>query len=344
MEHGVDLTSLYHGFLREVLHLKTGENLLVYADTNRDKTIADDLLSCAQMMGIETEFFQLNTFANLQEASEGLFKKIGAGSYDAVCELSEQYYYPTRAWAGAVEKGCRIYALGPMDRGGFVRCFGAVNHEKLAVFGTAIQEALSIARDIRIESNSGTKLHLRMNTSWLAKQMLALLNLKTRCSWVGQPTGRLRREGGATFLPGQVSFLGIPKSIEGRAVIDGYMWPPKELGHLQDPIVLTIKQGRVVTISGCETKAKLLSHWLRGKKRRIEHFCVGFHPGARVAGNLIEAERAFGHIAIGLGQFPFHTDAIMTRPKLVADGSVLIDDQSFKDRQLPSLAELMTAH
>jgi leucyl aminopeptidase (aminopeptidase T) len=148
----------------------------------------------------------------------------------------------------------------------------------------------------------------------------------------------LKERASATFMGGQVAFLGVPGTIEGTAVIDGYLSPPEEIGPLENPIVLKMSKGRVVNIDGCPSKSLILSKWLDGKEKGIEHFCIGFNPGARLSGNIVEAERAFGHIVIGLGKYPFHTDGIIKNPQLILDNKVILKNNTFihDDLFLPS--------
>lgn len=324
-------------FLHDVLLLGKGDSLLIYIDSAPEEVVAGDIQAYAKSIGIEAEIFQLQGFSGLTEMIDALCKKISAGNYDAVCELSDRYFYPTRVWGQAVQKGCRVYALGPMDRSAFVRCIGEVNHEKLAEFGMTLYRLVTKARRVQLESTSGTRISLRMNTSSLTGRILSRMKL-TAMSQVWQPTGTLSQGGSATFLGGQLSFLGIPDTIEGTAVVDGYMWPPDEVGHLEEPIILEIEQGHVVRISGSPVKSRILNEWLEGKEKAIEHFCIGFNPGAWISSNLAEAERAYGHITIGLGKYPFHTDGVIKNPKLIINGSVLMENNSFVDEELSALA------
>ena len=336
-EHA-DIENACLSFLRDVMLLEKGERLLIYIDRAPGDQVAGDIQACAQASGIETDIFELRDFSSLKDMVDALSGKISAGNYDAVCELSYRYFYPTRVWGQALQRGCRIYALGPMDRSAFVRCIGEVNHAKLEKFGMALYRLVSKARHVQLETASGTRISCRMNTSSLTGRILAKLKL-TDLSQVWLPTGILSRDGGATFLGGQLSFLGIPDTIEGTAVIDGFMWPPDEVGHLEEPIVLEIERGMVVKIAGDPVKSRILEKWLEGRERAIEHFCIGFNPGARISSNLAEAERAYGHINIGLGKYPYHTDGVIRNPKLTINGSVLMENNAFPQDELCGLAK-----
>lgn len=140
-------------------------------------------------------------------------------------------------------------------------------------------------------------------------------------------------------MAGQVAFQGIPATIEGKVVIDGYLWPPDEIGLIVDPIVLRIRKGYVTNIEGCPSKALILSNWLEGKEKRVMHFCIGFHPGAQLSGKLVEAERTFGNIVIGIGKYPFHTDGIIKNPTLKLNDAVILQNGTFVHDKLSVLEQ-----
>lgn len=138
-------------------------------------------------------------------------------------------------------------------------------------------------------------------------------------------------------MGGQLAFQGIPETIEGTAVIDGYLWPPKEIGHVDVPIVLNIKKGSVIEINGCPSKSKVLNRWFEGKTKEIQHFCIGFNPGAKLSGKIIEAERVSGYISVGIGRYPFHTDGIIKNPSILLNDEIMEQDGSFVHGQLSIL-------
>jgi len=320
--------------LKELLYLQKGERLLLYTDNRAAGGLAEEIRRFAAGLGIEAHTFPLDESARPSDMIPALSDHIEHGRYAAVIELSEQSFYPTRVWSQASKSGSRVYSLGPMDAGSFVRCLGTVHHARLHEFGRGLYGLLMRARRVRVGSDSGTDIVFRMNNASISAKVLSKLRRMER-STVWQPSGILMPGVDATFLGGQVAFLGVPHTIEGRAVIDGYMWPPREVGHLDDPITLDIHHGEVATIAGCPSKSAILRQWLNGKEKKIEHFCIGYHPGARLSDNLCEAERALGHLDIGIGKYPFHTDGIIKNPKVILDDVVLMENHRFVHPALP---------
>jgi leucyl aminopeptidase (aminopeptidase T) len=182
-----------------------------------------------------------------------------------------------------------------------------------------------------------------MNISLVDRVISKLTGRKRPYAYVTRPSGKLSSDVPATFLGGQIAFNGIPETIEGTAVIDAYIWPPREMGHIDKPISLKIEKGRVTKVSGNSSKVKIFSGWLHEKKNAIQHFCIGFHPGARLTGSLVEVERVFGCISIGIGEYPFHTDGVMMNPTLLLNEKIIERDGSFIHKDLAVLESRLKA-
>jgi 2,5-dihydroxypyridine 5,6-dioxygenase len=331
-----DLAKSSAYLLRDILYLKTGQKLLLYTDEASDIVLTEALQNEAKRMGVHTDIVRLQTISELSGMIKALVNKIDNENYDVVCELSERYFYPSMVWKRAVQKGCRIYSLGGMDSASFIRCIGQVDYKRLYKFGLLLYKILNKSGDIKIITEAGTNLTCQLTSQSLIVKILARLKLMQR-SILWRPDGKLKAKSSATFMAGQVAFQGIPGTIEGTVIIDGYLWPPDEIGQIDDPIVLKISKGRVISIEGCPSKSKILSKWLDGKQKGVEHFCIGFHPGARLSGKLLEAERTYGHIVIGIGGYPFHTDGIIKNPTLKLNTTVILQNGSFIHDKLAAL-------
>ena len=135
-------------------------------------------------------------------------------------------------------------------------------------------------------------------------------------------------------MGGQVSFLGIPGTTEGKLVIDSYFWPPEELGPLEEPIEIEISKGRIQKITSNTRESRILEQWLKGQSQHIAHLSIGTHPRATLKKGLLEAERYFGAFVVGFGSLPFHTDGIIKSPKITVDGQVLLENGRFSPKDL----------
>lgn len=323
-------------FLKDILHLKRENKMLIYVDEASDDITTNALMFEANKMGVHVDIIRLQMFSNLTDMVKALVNKIENEDYDAVCELSEQYFYPTIVWKKARQRGCRVYALGAIDSASFIRCIKKTDYTKIYDFGVLLYKILKKSRNVQIYTESGTDITFKMTSTGLIDKILAKSKLMQRAA-VWRPYGVLKPRGSSTFMVGQVAFLGTPATIEGTVVVDGYQWPPDEIGIVDEPIVLRVKKGHVVSVEGSPSKSTILSRWLEGKDKEIKHFCIGFHPGARLEGRIVEAERTFGCIAIGIGTYPFHTDGIIKNPTLTLNDSVILQNGSFIHEQLSVL-------
>jgi len=165
------------------------------------------------------------------------------------------------------------------------------------------------------------------------------LHMRPPRAFVLDPSGALDTKTRATFLGGQLSFRGIPGTIEGTAVIDGFLWPPDEIGQLDEPLVLKFARGRLIDIGGCPIKSRILSGRLDAQPIDVEHFSVGFNPGATFGGRILEAERVFGSMTIGMGEGVLHTDGVMKSPSLIVDQTVIEENGRFVVEPLASLQD-----
>ncbi len=317
-------------FLNDLLQLRDHEDLLIYTDRASDTRVAQALQAQAARPGRRAEVVEVDARQPLDAQAAQLATRIREGRYHAICELSGQYFYLTEAWQAAYSSGARPYSLAGLDAAAFVRCVGRVDHQRMFALGMALRERLLEARELAIRAANGTD--LRMRLGW---GVLERLGAKLR----GGPRAFMTHPSGyrSGFLGGQLAFRGIPHTIEGTAVVDGYLWPPDTLGRLRQPVVLRFKAGTLVDIGGTPGPARLLARWLEGVNAAVEHICLGFNPGARLDGSLVEAERAFGCVTVGFGPGLRHTDAVLREPSVFLDGRVV---QQYGTLIPPALAAL----
>lgn len=100
---------------------------------------------------------------------------------------------------------------------------------------------------------------------------------------------------------------------------------------------MKIEKGNVTGINGHPKKSEILNQWFLGRTRDILHFCIGFNPGAELSGKILEAERVFGCISIGIGEYPFHTDGIIKSPSIVLNKEIIERNGSFIHKELMTL-------
>jgi len=323
--------------LERLLRLRAGENLLLYRDQGSDPSMADAIRLHAERIGARIDCLELDDDLALADLARGIAEKIRSGRFDAVCELSTKYFYRTEVSRAVRDVGARVYWLPGLDRTAFIRCLGTVDHERMFAFGVALRGVLREGKRIRVLTDRGTDLRMQIGLARTSRYVARVIG--RRRPHVSMPTGLLKASKRFSFLGGQLSFQALADTIEGTAAVDGYLWPPAEIGRLDNPILLVIERGRVVRIGGSGSQPKVLLRWFGEEEISIEHFCIGFHPSAGLSGGIMEAERAFGCISIGMGKGIRHTDGVMTRPTIEMEHGRLEDRGSFTYEKLSRLEQ-----
>jgi len=331
---GSDVARAAEVFADDLLRLRSGERVLIYVDQGSDRVVASGIEQAACRAGCLTDIVELDDRMDHRSRASLLASRIKGSRYAVVCELSESYYYQTPVWRTALGSGARIYALGGLSASAFVRCVGRVDHDSMIRFGEALSRILERTDLIEIRSASGTDLTVRRSTG-AGKPTLH----------TSSPSGFFDDRNRSTFLGGQLALHGPPSAVEGTAVIDGHLWPPEEIGPITSPVLLILVAGEVVDIGGSPSTAAILAQWRDGHEMEFQHLCFGFNPGAELSGGIVEAERHFGAVTIGLGRYPFHTDGVIQRPTIHLDGVELEKDGVFVHDELSQLANaLLQSH
>jgi leucyl aminopeptidase (aminopeptidase T) len=149
------------------------------------------------------------------------------------------------------------------------------------------------------------------------------------------------------MLGGQGGLSADPKTVNGTIAFDGAIWPPSEIGAIKVPIKLKVVDGVVKDVSG-GFEADILKNWFAHfndpRAYNVNHISTGFNPGVkRISGDIVEDERVFGcvEIGIGSGEIPCHTDGIILKPSIWADDVMIEDRGIFVEPTLKKLAKEM---
>jgi leucyl aminopeptidase (aminopeptidase T) len=230
---------------------------------------------------------------------------------DVWIEYAVQYTLYTQARMAATAAGCRYACMSGMDVDMLVRTIGQVNYPKMIALGDELVRLIRAAREMRITSAEGTDLTAQLTPDVFQSGCIA------------------HEEGALIMLGGQVGHLPVEETIEGTIVVDGEIWPPGEIGILDEPVELVIEQGSIKQVKG-KARAETYQRWLAGfgdpNLYRMAHYAYGFNPGvSKLTGRIVEDERVFGSITFGFGSLATrkaasHTDCVVMRPTILIDG------------------------
>lgn len=320
-----DLKKAALAVIEQMCKVKSGEDVLIYADTSANAEVVESIAEAAYIKGGIVSVLWYETRPEVaMEPPAPLAAAMRAA--DVVIELAEKYLIHTKAYHEALKAGSRNLCLTGMTPDMMKRCIGNINYGKMAELGDSIAELLQKADLMEIKTPAGADLESKI---------------------AGRPvyhnSGVITKPGEQSFLGGQVAWAPIEETINGVIVFDGSIWPPDEVGLVGTPIRMKVDKGEVTNISG-GSEAKVVENWLNSfadpNMFKIAHFSYGFNPGARLSGKILEDERIFGCIEIGLGsQRPrfkgkvgrakAHTDGVMLNPTVTLDGEIIEQEGRF---------------
>ncbi|MDX1812360.1 MAG: hypothetical protein R3240_10460, partial [Gammaproteobacteria bacterium] len=153
-------------FIQKLLALRAGERVLVYTDIGTDMSVARAVAVAAEEAGADINLYSIAS-DNRQGAVEELKTVLMSKHYDAACELSDQYFYPTAVWGEGLKRGTRFYSLQGLNKEAFVRCFRGVNYTLMDQFGQALVSNLKAGRNIQITTDAGTDLSCTLGINLL---------------------------------------------------------------------------------------------------------------------------------------------------------------------------------
>jgi aminopeptidase len=209
--------------------------------------------------------------------------------------------------------GCR-YASMPLFDISMLEGAMNVDWKALAKRTTGIAKVVKTAEFIRVKTLNGTYI------SFSKKGRTTISD-----------TGILTKKGSFSNLPaGEVYLAPLEGTSNGRLVLE---WGPTR--QLESPIILTVKDGYVVDVSGTDKYVEYLEMMLSERKENgnIAELGIGTNDAAKRPDNVLESEKILGTVHIALGDnssfggkvnAPFHQDFVFFKPTVTLiykDGS-----------------------
>ncbi len=267
--------------------IKSNERVLVLADTLSDMDVVWSIASAAYNITSEVAVV---VYEARKEVDMEPPEQVAAAMRESnvIISLPLMYILHTNAYNKAMESGARILELTGMDSDMMVRLIGRVDYNLMCLLGDKIVDILKKGRVFEVSTPLGTKLRFENDPN----------------RPIFHNDGILDKPGIYKPLGGQISWAPIEDSINGVIVANGFIWPPNEVGVLNNPVRLTIREGRITRIEG-GAEARIFEKWLMSlndeKMYYIAHVSLGFHPEAKLRGIPLEDERVYGCIEFGFG-------------------------------------------
>jgi leucyl aminopeptidase (aminopeptidase T) len=224
----------------------------------------------------------------------------------------------TRARLEAFKVGTRTAILRGVDEDMMIKGAMTVDFGELRGRTEKLAQVLSEADEITVKSSAGTEVAFKVT----GRKAFSL-------------DGYFHEDYGfAALPPGEAPTCPVEGTTNGTIVFDYSM---DSIGRLKKPLSLTVKKGRIVSVSGDAEDVHVLEQLFEGDEtaRNIAEFAIGTNPNARLIGNLAEDKKLLGtvHFAIGdnksLGgevESSVHLDGLMVKPTVMADQGVLVEN------------------
>ncbi|HUK50630.1 MAG TPA: hypothetical protein VLV18_06295 [Terriglobales bacterium] len=336
-----ELGQTAHKIASELFKLKTGETIIITADTESDRRSIDAVATAAFAVGARPMVVWLASPLGVGKAADSMLPleplTAALKATDAWAEFNNKYLLYSTPFETAVRenKRLRYLNLSGMNVDMLVRTIGRVDMETLGEFQGLLAGMLRAARKIRLTSPAGEDVEMEFDPG---------APVVNDVGYADTP--------GAHFLSGQLT-AGYSRSINGTIVFDGSITPP--IGLVKEPVRLQVEKGMVKSVEG-GPDSLTLNDWLRSfndsNMLRIAHLSFGLNPGAKLTGNIVEDERVWGCTEWGLGYVgpdltkdckpipaPSHTDGICLNTSVWLDGKQIFDKGVVVEKKLGELAK-----
>lgn len=311
--------------MRELTAVKAGENVLVITDTGTPPGLGEAYLNAALVVGakavLAVEGERTLTDLELPASLSGALREA-----DVIFGLCSGIFSRSEACRSARERGARILLTDPRGMEQYL-IDGIVNVDTATMLhNTALlEEIIENGKEAHITTRNGTDITMSLE---------------------GRPAvtsdGRAVESGEMDYYPGtQVSYGAVESSINGKLVIDGSM---STLGVVSQPFTLILENGQIVDHEGDGVDLERYKRHIAEQDDPLLawacHWSFGLNPRARVSGNIYEDERYYGCLDIGfgsqdpsfggtLGLSSHHVDLVVMSPRLVIDGVVVLEDNTY---------------
>jgi len=291
---------------------KQGEKLVIVAD---EKTfdLGYGFAQAGRECGIETTFVE----APVQEKGEPPEPVAAAmAAADVEFLLTSMSYSHVNARIAATEKGARVASM-PMLTTEIAENYLNADYPFIKKISEKYAGMMTNANSIHVVTEKGTDI---------------TIDITGRDAHAD--TGLLTEKGDLGNHPAGEAYLApLEDKSSGKIVVDGTI---AYVGPVEDDLILDVKNGRIVDISGGKS-AETLREFLKDKDDEatgIAEFGIGTNPAAKIIGHPLVDEKVWGtiHIAFGMNvsmggtrQSDIHYDCIIKNP------TVWIDDEKIME-------------
>ncbi|MFC7395438.1 aminopeptidase [Scopulibacillus cellulosilyticus] len=316
MENFQELVEIAKQLLKTNLNLQSQETVLVVTDTTRTD-IAQVFFEAGQALASEAQLLVMAPRTKSGEEPPVLVSEAMKHADIVLC-ITEHSLTHTNARKEASKRGARVatmpgVTMDMLTEGALTADYAEVKH-----LCQTVSEKLNPGKSVTILTGENKEYQLE-------------LSIDGRKSI--DSTGIFQNPGESGNLPSGESYLApVEGTTNGQILINGSI---SGIGKLSEPVLLTVKDGRLEDATGEEGK-KLLEMLGSGLGRSVGELGIGTNPAARVTGNILEDEKVYGtiHVAFGTNitfggtvEAGVHIDCVVLKPELSVDGEAVVKDE-----------------
>lgn len=328
--YDIELVGAGIKLLRDMFDVQKGESVVITYDTETNYDVPEATAQAAYALGAKPILVKTPAARGVGKAADPdlpMKELIGLLSVsDIWIEYNNEWIFYSTVFDEAFKrnKDLRYINLVGANPDLIIRNIGRVDVPLLREFLLKVEEVTKRAKHIKVTTPAGTDLEFDNKPG---------RDFYTADGYI--------RKGEIKMMPGQIAWAPEFKSINGVMVIDGSLVPP--CGLLNEPIKLTIKDGRVEKIEGGR-EAKEFESWLKSfndeKMFNLAHISYGLGPGAKLTGDIVEDERVWGCTEWGFGNVgpmlvsdipggipaASHSDGICLNSTVYLDGELFLKE------------------
>jgi leucyl aminopeptidase (aminopeptidase T) len=309
--------------IKVILGVKSGETVVITADTNSNSRVIDAVASSAYAAGAIPMVITTATPRGVGKAADpdipvdALTGALMAA--DVWIEMNKQWLLYSTPFERVTNsnKKLRYICLVEFNEDLMIRNIGQVDTASLRGFMKRVAEMTRMARVMHVENPAGTSVTFDIEPSHY---------VQCDCGEANEP--------GIHMLTGQINVVPRFGSVNGTIVFDGCVTPP--FGRIvTEPIRLTVEKSVIVKIEGgadAAEFARFLKSFNDDGMFKMAHIAYGFNPGSKLTGNIVEDERVWGCTEWGIGYVsafdapPNGQAAVSHTDGICLDSSVWLDN------------------
>lgn len=304
------LTAVSVNILKNCLGVKAGESLLIVADETK-KTLADAMFQAGKVLGAEAMLAVMQAREKPGQEPPAAIAAAMASAH-VVVAITQQSLTHTQARKKAVAAGARVATMPGITPEMFMAGAITADYSQVKAVTETVAGILTQGREVQIEKQGYV-----LKFSIAGRQGIA-------------STGVYLNPGESGNLPSGEAYIAPREgTANGQVMIDGSF---AGIGKLTSPMLLTIKDGRLVAAEGAASEL-LLTKLGEQDGRLLGEFGIGTNDQARITGIILEDEKVYGTIHVAFGSNDtfggtisagVHLDGLVTEPNIWIDGNQIM--------------------